>query len=295
MGRSFIFYGRAQALLADRRSAGTDLDSVHALLLIARYCQGTQRSDKTWEAHGRAIRGVVQLGLHSEDAMQDDDAIMMEVRRRMWWQCVLMDRVLSMTFGRPLAIDESSHSQRLPSPGALRECGTQDVAGTAFLLTVKLYELVACTLQQLYGNNVAKNVGQSHATAHISDLEHRLESCRTETPGELLRKPWQDGDTGQANLADHGKLSDRLSVEALQIVGRGARATDKVVRVLRKLIKVASHVERSVDGRSNEAESGTAEPSALDPELFGSWSIDDLDLFADLGGLDASLSSLMAA
>lgn len=72
---------------------------VQALILTAQYLQSTDMVNKCWVTVGIAIRiaqGIgIQLDLASESQAERQE------RKRTWWCCVMMDRVLSMTFGRP--------------------------------------------------------------------------------------------------------------------------------------------------------------------------------------------------
>ena|SRR6187402_3641799 len=74
---------------------------------MGQYLQGTQRSVETWAIHGLAIKAALQLGLHSAKASQNFSPILREFRKRTWFGCVVLDRTLSMTFGRPAAIPDS--------------------------------------------------------------------------------------------------------------------------------------------------------------------------------------------
>ena len=82
------------------------------LLILGQYLQGSQQTMKAWTTHGVAIKAAMQLGLHSSEASKNLPQVDQEVRKRVWFICVLLDRNLSMTFGRPPAIPD--HYVRLP-------------------------------------------------------------------------------------------------------------------------------------------------------------------------------------
>jgi hypothetical protein len=65
---------------------------VHYLLLLFQYSQGTQRPDEGWAMHGLAVRTAMQLGLHSRSHIEDSDVLAQEVRRRVWFNCFILDR-----------------------------------------------------------------------------------------------------------------------------------------------------------------------------------------------------------
>lgn len=101
------------------------------LLLTSMYLQGTDRSIATWNVHGVAVKAAYQLGLHSPDALRQYPPPEREIRKRVWFACVMLDRCvffpyckrlelnhlsssLSMTMGRPISIPESFVRVDLP-------------------------------------------------------------------------------------------------------------------------------------------------------------------------------------
>lgn len=80
--------------------------------MLGQYLQGSQQTMKAWTTNGLAVKAAMQLGLHSSEASRHLAPIDREVRKRVWFICVMLDRNLSMTFGRPPAIPD--HYVRLP-------------------------------------------------------------------------------------------------------------------------------------------------------------------------------------
>ncbi len=87
---------------------------VQYLLLTGLYLQGTQRSVEAWTVHGLAVKAAFQLGLHSTAASSRFPPLDQEFRKRVWYGCVVLDRTLSMTFGRPAAIPDDYVRMQLP-------------------------------------------------------------------------------------------------------------------------------------------------------------------------------------
>ena len=79
---------------------------VQFLLVMGQYLQGTQRSVETWTIHGLAVKAALQLGLHSPRVSGRFSPLAQEYRKRTWYGCVILDRTLSMSFGRPAAIPD---------------------------------------------------------------------------------------------------------------------------------------------------------------------------------------------
>jgi Fungal specific transcription factor domain len=87
---------------------------VQYLLIMGQYLQGTQKSVETWTIHGLAVKAALQLGLHSTEASKHFSPLDQEIRKRTWYGCVILDRTLSMTFGRPGAIPDDYVKLELP-------------------------------------------------------------------------------------------------------------------------------------------------------------------------------------
>lgn len=61
-------------------------------LLAGQYLQGTQKSVQVWNVHGLAVKGALQLGLHSQHASRTFNPLEQESRKRTWYCCVMLDR-----------------------------------------------------------------------------------------------------------------------------------------------------------------------------------------------------------
>jgi hypothetical protein len=76
------------------------LELVQLLLLMGFYLQSTEKFSKCWNISGLAIRTAQDMGLHlnAEEALRrgflDAEPVQLdlEMRRRVWHGCVLLDR-----------------------------------------------------------------------------------------------------------------------------------------------------------------------------------------------------------
>jgi hypothetical protein len=71
---------------------------VQYLLLMGQYLQGTQKSVEAWAVHGLAVKAAFQLGLHSSEASKAFSPLDREIRKRVWFGCVVLDRYVHMCF-----------------------------------------------------------------------------------------------------------------------------------------------------------------------------------------------------
>lgn len=111
-----MYYDRAYELM-DIRETGS-IRAVQSFLLLGQYFQSTNEPHPCWVFVGLAIRTAQSLGLHqAETSKRASDVRTREILRRVWHGCILMDRVLSMTYGRPCSIGpKASMSVPLPQP-----------------------------------------------------------------------------------------------------------------------------------------------------------------------------------
>lgn len=98
---------------------------VQTLLLMGQYLQSTDAPSTCWNIIGLAIRIAQGVGLHfepkccrGESCPNGHDQLEREMRRRTWTGAVMFDRVLSLTYGRPLMVHPVKSKARfvLPSP-----------------------------------------------------------------------------------------------------------------------------------------------------------------------------------
>ncbi|OAL32981.1 hypothetical protein AYO22_00066 [Fonsecaea multimorphosa] len=223
---SEIFIERAQALSAEIEMKSASLETVQCLLLMAQYRQGTQRSDQAWNLHGLAVRAAIQLGLHSQTASSGLNLVEAEIRKRTWFGCMILDRTLSMTFGRPCMMPNSiikldlplnQNLERLSMLGhSATSMSTLDPPDTVclFTATIQLYYILGDIISELYGGNVDVDTGLTVPTMleRTVVLEQKLAAWKHNLFPPLQRRPWDTLDPDTISLSAWDPVFDRLSV-----------------------------------------------------------------------------------
>ena len=116
-----IFFVRARETLDCNMWQAGSVQSVQAFLLLAQYLQSTNDPHQCWIVVGLAVRTAQSLGLHlPETSDRVSSPRIKELLRKVWHGCVLMDRFLSMTYGRPAMIGKRS-AAAVPLPAAIDE------------------------------------------------------------------------------------------------------------------------------------------------------------------------------
>ncbi|KAF9777967.1 hypothetical protein IL306_004297 [Fusarium sp. DS 682] len=121
-----VFFSRSKQNIGLDLLDMNDLSVVQTLLLVALVLQGTPFPDRCWNAVGMACRVAQGLGLHSMPQYDQQESRIWRIRRRTWHGCIVLDTLVSMTFGRPTII---TYLSTLVVPGTMN-FGVQGVEDT---------------------------------------------------------------------------------------------------------------------------------------------------------------------
>ncbi|KAM0802148.1 fungal-specific transcription factor domain-containing protein [Usnea florida] len=96
-----------------------DLWSVQALLLMALYMLLRTRRNPAYAYIGMAVRTAYTLGLHREDTLAVFPIDQQSARRNLWRSLFVLDRFLSASLGRPMAIADEECSGEILNPSSI--------------------------------------------------------------------------------------------------------------------------------------------------------------------------------
>ncbi|KAK0653510.1 Patulin cluster transcription factor patL [Lasiodiplodia hormozganensis] len=208
-----VFLSRGLVLLQQDLAKSASLESLQALVLLVQYFEGTQSAAQTWKLHGTAVNVGLQLGLQQPMQAQCSGPLEAEIRRRTWWACFMMDRMCSMTFGRPPLIANNLMCCGLPSDVDIGQWedneemlyATQNarkpLAKAFFSETSKLNLLVGNVISKIYQDNV-KHDPDLTCTEILQEtikLEKQLMEWRQALPSPVQLISLQDIDSGSNN------------------------------------------------------------------------------------------------
>ncbi|KXH49471.1 fungal specific transcription factor [Colletotrichum simmondsii] len=111
------YFTRAQNLLQLSLWDTGSIELIQCLLIMSQYLQSTNNPHQTWMIVGSAVRIAQGLGLHlPETALELSNEPERDLVKRIWHGCILMDRMIAITHGRPAMIsDQLALSVVLPS------------------------------------------------------------------------------------------------------------------------------------------------------------------------------------
>ena len=183
-------YDIAMTLLQPTLLQNWTLQHVQALLLGARYLQGTSCGDECWNVLGLAIRIAQGLRLHQEPPDTDSPPLR-ETKRRIWYSAYTLDQHWSMVYERPPAtrssestvcvpedLDEDCiQADRLLFPTPKRPSGM-----SFFLHNIKLYRIVEKAMARMSENTTS----HKEAAEQIMSLDEDYQIWLRELPAHLV-------------------------------------------------------------------------------------------------------------
>ncbi|RFU79707.1 hypothetical protein TARUN_2513 [Trichoderma arundinaceum] len=178
------YYNTAMQLMRPALMSEWRIEKVQALLLGARYLQSSSYSNECWTVLGLAIRIAYDLELHRPPDPDKFDCIEQEVRKRVWYACFGLDKLLSMMYGRPAATSTATFSTPLPEdldddcirPTRLLFPSVQTSSNMSFFLQVsKLYRLLEATTV----------LGDQPRLADLVSLDEEFEAWYADVPDKF--------------------------------------------------------------------------------------------------------------
>jgi hypothetical protein len=211
-----VFYLRARGLLDVVEVAS--VRTVQSYLLLGQYFQSTNEPHPCWVFVGLGIRTAQSLGLNLPATSERvGDPRTSELLRRVWHGCVLMDRVLSMIYGRasmigpqtgiavPLPLSGENHrSPEVPNQHIVDSQRPSTVS--FFVSSLMLYEILHDVLFNYYFRDVQQGqykeelhneyfgIAASRAHPSIFDLERRLLMWKSSVPIHLRLSSYINSD-----------------------------------------------------------------------------------------------------
>ncbi|KAH8807164.1 fungal-specific transcription factor domain-containing protein [Xylogone sp. PMI_703] len=188
------------------------LPGLQAILLLCQYRTSSSIQDTSasmWHLVGIAVRIAYELGLHreaayrikNEEAMDTETMEILrdqEIRRRCFWSILTMDRIVSITLGRPMAIDMAEVDVSLPSveidhltrPPATEPDFPSDLNRTAIFIHIVNYRLLCGKIMRTLHGLKRPEDDEDSMRKRRDTLALELQSWRSKT--EDLHLPEMD-------------------------------------------------------------------------------------------------------
>ncbi|KAJ5668927.1 hypothetical protein N7462_009997 [Penicillium macrosclerotiorum] len=198
---AYSFFLRAKRFVGlDLLDTGT-IGVVQTLLVIALLLQSTPYPNRCWNSIGVACRVAQGLGLHETVTQLSVKPLEKEIRQRTWHGCVILDLIVSMTYGRPSMV---SHISPVPLPVMRPQSQSDDpcrLSGQGcdhdlgymifYVSTIKLYKILESILSDIYNawqsrsdhrRPMSPRRAKQNSLDLIMELDDRLSSYETSVP-----------------------------------------------------------------------------------------------------------------
>ncbi|KAK3343669.1 fungal-specific transcription factor domain-containing protein [Lasiosphaeria hispida] len=153
--------------LTDPEKSNPSLELVQARLLQDIYLFSTHRTTQGWLNFGNTLQMITALGLHRRlgrnrglglDVTENPNYVKIQLERRVFWSAYILDKQLSLMFGRPSHFSDDTTDQELPdaindedaSPIGPFRASPSDSYVHAMVAHAKLNKLVERTVREVY-------------------------------------------------------------------------------------------------------------------------------------------------
>ncbi|KAL1953765.1 hypothetical protein VTO42DRAFT_2296 [Malbranchea cinnamomea] len=195
------FYQRSRKIFVYDPLDSGSVQQVQFLLLNGVYLQSTRYANRCWNAVGLAIRVAQSLGMHLDQPDERQESqVDREMRRRIWHTCVILDKLLAMTFGRPTMVSKSwsvplpclVDDEHLEYEGEGRQPPNKPSRIGLLVCSSRLFEILDEILSAFYsdgfgpGLNASETEKQARGIASkVLPLNRRLETFIRSVPHYL--------------------------------------------------------------------------------------------------------------
>ncbi|KAI7849795.1 fungal-specific transcription factor domain-containing protein [Circinella umbellata] len=206
---SDVFFQRSKKLLHFDILDEGNIKVVQALLLMGQYLQCTKMPGRCWIVVGLATRVAQGLGLHRDGHNINNGRhkthgngctrqLERELRKRLWGGCLVLDRVISMAYGRPfmipvtqnLILPEAIDDELLtsyPDPPA-KQPEDKPTRMAFFVHTLQLYEIMGDILTTLYSTGTRRT---NEEASIVSDEQLRAGNISSVIRLEMALNTWE--------------------------------------------------------------------------------------------------------
>ncbi|KAJ3723399.1 fungal-specific transcription factor domain-containing protein [Lentinula raphanica] len=194
--KGFDFYEKAQ-LLFWMGTGSSQIEHVQCLSIMA-ICNATWNTlAQSWINVGGAVRRAQDLGLHLSGRRLPLTPFEREYRKRVWWCVYGLDRVLSISLGRPSGTHEDDYDVDMPSElddaqlAALRDgtlqthsIPTRKSYMTGFVALLGIY-VIAGKIMRFVQSVKVEDAKSERLLSIVMDLDSRLDAWQRDLPPEV--------------------------------------------------------------------------------------------------------------
>ncbi|RCI05130.1 hypothetical protein CU098_011193 [Rhizopus stolonifer] len=189
-----VFFERARCLLDDYYDTPR-ISTVQALLLLASHQMGAMRPARAWLYSGMAFRMAQDLGLNRNCDSWNIIPEERERRKRVFWCCFIVDRLISAVYGRSSNFEEKDCDTPFPSvddddPIISNKDTSRPPASLleAFIQNIKVCEILGQVLKNIYYARSKFHTSSQNAEQILTALSRQLTQWHQKLPPSLQYK-----------------------------------------------------------------------------------------------------------
>ncbi|KAI0595743.1 putative C6 transcription factor [Biscogniauxia sp. FL1348] len=184
--------------LMDRRS----IAAVQACVLLGSHHVYHGRPNLSFALLGATIKISQAMGLHRKS--ESSDPFELEERKRIWWTIYTWDRFASISFGRPLSINDDEFTTEMPSdypesPYFVRQPVEREETGIVYSPYQRelnrMYLIASPALKAIFGSFAtpsSKHRFKSEFASLVNEVTQKLTAWRHQLPTHLMLDINQD-------------------------------------------------------------------------------------------------------
>ncbi|KAL2697734.1 hypothetical protein AAEP93_011638 [Penicillium crustosum] len=190
---SMLFYNKALQY-SEQALGGDEMSTLEAIMLQVSYSFFNQLGPNTWFLVGTAARLALGMGLHAASSYRKFPLHVQQRRKRIFFSIYMMDRLVSITLGRPFALhdddidvtpfenvdEEFIHAESISPQNPL-----QPSLMAVPLHILSLRRIAGKISRQVYGNVKNANLTSPEREAIIASLHQELLDWRRSMPFPL--------------------------------------------------------------------------------------------------------------
>lgn len=222
---SVMFYQRAWDLL-DLRVLCThvDVELVQVLLISTKCLQATHEPNQCWHVLALAVRMAQSCGLHVDPVeLGETDFVTINLRRRLWWGCVVIDKLLAVSLGRPTMIASEKFDVKLPVPAKDEDIEAHTRLDADHLVpvwrrmeyfacSIKMHTIAFCAAEDLYLRPASKASTDCREVELMFEHLQRLTEWLTSIPEYFKSEPPVGLEDPPASVDNDGKPDSVLTM-----------------------------------------------------------------------------------
>ncbi|CUM56146.1 unnamed protein product [Debaryomyces tyrocola] len=246
IGRIAHDFWKSATKFHSRILIGRGIKKLQNILLLLQYTLLVPNAGNLWQLSGSAMRFATEMGLYAEpNPSQDFDPLSLDLRRRIFWTCYCIDRILSTVMGRPTGIPDTWISAKCP---AMVEDKLITVYGIepgpmCHLKVSQIQQIRICRLQseihkQLYAPSYQEELPHKELVNWSWQLYDQLRLWRStfSHPTPLITKEWTEFQFHIAVVLLFRPSPNRpkLSDEELHVAFHSAGEGMKLVKIMHR-------------------------------------------------------------